>query len=682
MRQVISWALAIIALGTMHCALSAEHGPTAIDEARNLAASHQFEKAAILLEEALPTAPEQDRPKIIALLRQTYQNLIRQAEASGKNEEAATYRDNLSIIEGAGDAPSPVAPDAVPPTPAGRPVQAQVPSHPVVRPVSEPEPQRLPRSSLDVDASAAQEPPQLPEPEATPPLDGPVTAAASPPTAPSESGAQSGQIPSRSSTPTAPNRAGTSPPNRGVSRGTAPTRDAAVTRTQGQANPGAADLAQADQLFSAKKYEAAGKIYALLASQNRLPAYRKEAWAYCRWVFVVGRINAHPRTSQEWDAIEQEIRSIQRLTPGNWYGEYLLNRVSEARSGSRPPRKPGRVVVRGSAPDEPAPRNLRGLLGRGRSSGGATVKEPDPGTAGQPLQLPQVDSTGEDTPTSRARQQSSTLPAPGVASGEGNPASSDLSRSWQVLETDHFRVFHVDPELARKAADAAEAVRARQTIKWGSPASKTGWSPRCDLYLYPTPGDFARMTGQSETSPGFSTMSINGSRVIARRVNLRADHPQLLTAILPHEVTHVVLADLFIQQQIPRWADEGMAVLSEPEAEQRNRVANLDAPIREGRVFKLSELMAIDYPNDDARSLYYDQSVSLTQFLVKLGTPEQFIAFVRDAQQKGVDVALREVYQIEGIADLETRWMEFARRQIAQVASSRDSDTARETTTR
>ena len=48
------------------------------------------------------------------------------------------------------------------------------------------------------------------------------------------------------------------------------------------------------------------------------------------------------------------------------------------------------------------------------------------------------------------------------------------------------------------------------------------------------------------------------------RTNLRADHPQVLTAILPHEVTHVVLADLFTTQQIPRWADEGMAVLAEP----------------------------------------------------------------------------------------------------------------------
>jgi hypothetical protein len=165
-------------------------------------------------------------------------------------------------------------------------------------------------------------------------------------------------------------------------------------------------------------------------------------------------------------------------------------------------------------------------------------------------------------------------------------------------------------------------------------------------------------------------MGVNGNRIVSRRVNLRADHPQLLAAILPHEVTHVVLADLFTQKQIPRWADEGMAVLAEPLAEQVNRASELSEPLREGRVFKLSELMAIDYPSADAWNLYYAQSVSLTQFLVEQGGPEQFISFVRGAQRKGIEVALRETYHIEDFADLESRWQSFARRQAAEIAAA------------
>ncbi|MGC8639056.1 MAG: peptidase MA family metallohydrolase, partial [Isosphaeraceae bacterium] len=245
--------------------------------------------------------------------------------------------------------------------------------------------------------------------------------------------------------------------------------------------------------------------------------------------------------------------------------------------------------------------------------------------------------------------------------------------AWHVYESANFRVYHVDAEIALKASRAAEAVRSKQAKRWGSVATRSTWSPKCEIYLYPKPKDFAQMTGQPETSPGFSTMGVNGNRVIARRVNLRADHPQLLTAILPHEVTHVVLADLFTEKQIPRWADEGMAVLAEPVSEQLSRAGDLAAPLEQNGLFRLSELMAIDYPNAESWSLYYAQSVSLTQFLVGLASPEQFVAFVKMAQRQGVEQALRDVYQIEGFPDLETRWRNYARRQIATITASKGS---------
>ena len=177
------------------------------------------------------------------------------------------------------------------------------------------------------------------------------------------------------------------------------------------------------------------------------------------------------------------------------------------------------------------------------------------------------------------------------------------------------------------------------------------------------------MTGQPETSPGFSTMGVSGGQIVTRRVNLRADHPQMLAAILPHEVTHVVLADVFTEQQIPRWADEGMAVLAEPATEQAGRASDLNAPLAEQRLFKLSQLMSIDYPESKHWNLFYAQSVSLTQFLVGQGTPSQFVAFIKNAQRNGPETAVREVYKFDGLDDLDSRWREYARRQASRVAT-------------
>ena len=156
-----------------------------------------------------------------------------------------------------------------------------------------------------------------------------------------------------------------------------------------------------------------------------------------------------------------------------------------------------------------------------------------------------------------------------------------------------------------------------------------------------------------EDSPGFSTIESEHNQITTRRVLLRADHPQMLTAVLPHEITHIVLADLFSDQQIPRWADEGIAVLSEPTAEQNLRAADLNDSLSAGRIFELRQLMSTDTPDAKDWSLYYAQSVSLARFLVEQGTPEQMIQFVRESGRKGIEPALREIYGLGGFAELD-----------------------------
>lgn len=680
MRQALSIALTLtivcIPRGSIGAG-AATGAPEVLERARALLAGREYQKAATILEDALPGSAPSDRGVMILLLRQSYRSLVSQAEAAGKTREAAEYRETLAILEqGSGTQTG----DMPRPTPVAATSDATKSSGIAAEPQSDL--RRLPRASVAPDRALFAEPSPLPDSGPTPPLEGPERAV------PAPAGAAEPKTREYTPRPNVP-QAAVAPLD---PAGTAPETGAAPTAVPGRPAEDENGQNQADRLFTDKKYAEAGRIYARLAGQNQLPAQRRQVWAYCRWVAVVARINAHPRSDREWDEIEQEIRSIQQLTPGNWYGEYLQNRVAEARRGGRAAPRSGKLVVRGSAPEENPP---VGETPRAQPTPDAPQAAASPASGEQPLGLPSLPgsreaqpepatappscgSEGEDRPAGGTSPDGATgtvsgqqpQDQSGVAGTEANPPQP---LAWHVLETANFRIYHTDAGLAAKAAQAAEAVRTQQATRWGSSASRTHWSPRCDIYLYPTPRDFAQMTGQPETSPGFSTMGINGNRIIARRVNLRVDHPHLLSAILPHEVTHVVLADLFTQQQIPRWADEGMAVLAEPLAEQLGRAADLTGPLAEGRVFKLNELMAIDYPSAEAWGLYYAQSVSLTQFLVKQGTPEQFITFVRGAQRQGIEHSLREVYHIEGFAELENRWRNFARRQAATVtASNRD----------
>ena len=382
------------------------------------------------------------------------------------------------------------------------------------------------------------------------------------------------------------------------------------------------EISTADAAFVAKKYLVAGPIYGKLAAAKRLPADRRDQWLYCRAAEVVSRINAQPRTESEWASIKAEVEQIRSLNPSNYLGEYLRDLVAEKQASRKKSKVSKAMVVRGSAPEEPP---------------------------------------AADRPARPASNPAACPPKPRPLSKIGTAVGR-----WQIRDTANFRIYHADPALAAKVAQSAEAARRDQLKRWSKQPQRTGWQPLCEVYLYPTAKQYATMTGQPEDSPGFSTMGMNGGRITARRINLRADHPTIVQAVLPHEITHVILADHFTEKQIPRWADEGLAVLSEPNDEQQRRAADLVTPLAENRLFAVDVLMNMDYPEERYWGLYYAQSVSLTRFLVEQGTPAQMIQFLQESQRDGYEPVLRRVYKIDGFADLQRRWVAYARSKAAE----------------
>src|SRR5262249_3691326 len=122
-------------------------------------------------------------------------------------------------------------------------------------------------------------------------------------------------------------------------------------------------------------------------------------------------------------------------------------------------------------------------------------------------------------------------------------------------------------------------------------------------------------------------------RVLLRRIDLPADNPDMLTAVLPHETTHIVLVGRFGPHCVPRWADEGMAVLSEPQARINLYLHNLNTHQRDESLFSVRELMAQhDYPTQPRRiAPFYAQSVSLVDYLCRKKDQVTFARFLGEA---------------------------------------------------
>ena len=232
---------------------------------------------------------------------------------------------------------------------------------------------------------------------------------------------------------------------------------------------------------------------------------------------------------------------------------------------------------------------------------------------------------------------------------------------WLVAESANFRVFHNQaPAFAEKVAQVAELTRANVDLKWlGAPGE--AWSPKCDIYLHATAQDYSRATGVYN-SPGHSTIKLDGGRLTVRRIDLHCEERNLVSVVLPHEATHIVIASGFGPQLVPRWADEGMAVLSEPHERLERHLANLDSCRQENQLFSLQSLMQMDQYPQTPRSVsaFYAQSASLVEFLTSRRDTKTFVLFLNEGQRYGYEKPLRQYYGYQNFSELEQEWARYA----------------------
>jgi hypothetical protein len=236
--------------------------------------------------------------------------------------------------------------------------------------------------------------------------------------------------------------------------------------------------------------------------------------------------------------------------------------------------------------------------------------------------------------------------------------TSYQKQGWLVQETSSFRVFCL-PNLpeAKRLPVACEELRRQLQQTWLGSDEKS-WTPRCDIVVHSSVTGYIRELGaESRHSSGCATIDIDSGKVAKRRIDLRADAADWLTTALPHELTHVVIAGRFSKRQIPRWADEGIAILAEPDARQAVRRRAMQTALSRVERFSAAELISLrDYPAAARRDAFYGQSASLVTYLIERDSPAKFLDFIEAGQKVGYERALADVYQIRSLADLDTRW--------------------------
>lgn len=229
---------------------------------------------------------------------------------------------------------------------------------------------------------------------------------------------------------------------------------------------------------------------------------------------------------------------------------------------------------------------------------------------------------------------------------------------WQVVETANFRILNYGRRpVSRQVAEACENAREKLSRQWLPGSEQDAWSPKCELVLQPTDNAYLGEVGRGGRNTVASALvDRRDGRIVLRRIDVRATRADWQTAALAHELAHVVLADRFREATLPRWLDEGMAILADPHEKREQHRQSLKRAMTRGTHFRLAELLTLgDYPPAGRWGAFYGQSASVVEYLVEQQGHARFVEFVDLALDRGYDHALREVYGV-GIAQLERRW--------------------------
>jgi RNA polymerase sigma factor (sigma-70 family) len=242
-----------------------------------------------------------------------------------------------------------------------------------------------------------------------------------------------------------------------------------------------------------------------------------------------------------------------------------------------------------------------------------------------------------------------------ASQGEGDPAERSTAAARTArsaprraqagpYETTNFVVTAPTAQAARRIGRAAERHRRTLARRWLG-QELPAWGERCPVQV--------KLTAKG--SGGASTFRFAGGKVASRSMVLEGSLEQILADLLPHEMTHVVLAD-WAGSPIPRWADEGAAILAESPPAQERQGRALRTVLAEGRAIPLRLLLGMrDYPKDVVA--LHTQGHSLAGYLVRLGGRRKFLAFVAQGERDGWPRAVRAHYGHASVEELERAWL-------------------------
>lgn len=226
----------------------------------------------------------------------------------------------------------------------------------------------------------------------------------------------------------------------------------------------------------------------------------------------------------------------------------------------------------------------------------------------------------------------------------------------RFIETSHFRLYHESNFAPVGMTGLLEGLYATLSLELGDFAT---WNPgeKLRVFVYRDAASYVDKTGIPAWSAAFADPT---------SLQVHCYESAHLARIMAHEMAHLFLTPYFMEKGVtpPVWLNEGVAKMMEWNYGQGEETGHLNRTVfSRGLATPLPDMMTFDYHHggstSDGLSLWYQQSASVTAYLMRRFPRAQFVRFCSALREgKTTDQALQEAYgfQVPDVAALERLW--------------------------
>jgi len=233
---------------------------------------------------------------------------------------------------------------------------------------------------------------------------------------------------------------------------------------------------------------------------------------------------------------------------------------------------------------------------------------------------------------------------------------------WNTEKCTHFIIYYknASPDFIKELIEKSEEYYNKIADNLGFMRFNFWlWDNRAKIYIYDDAKDYQVSTGYPNWSAGCAIARLKTIKTFPYAHGF-------FETVLPHEMGHIIFREFvgFDNNDVPIWLEEGVACYQEDLKRATSDAIVKDA-IKKGILMSLDKLTYFVFVNREEKGniaveLFYSESVSIVDYLIKGFGKDKFVLFCQNLRdKKDLDRAVASAYPFSNTEELGLAWQKY-----------------------